>query len=211
MTSSRWWVAMIAGALSIACQAQQAEDGTLGGMLNAYVNLLEKQCPARANDLANARAKGDVGATVMLGQLYQIMCVCHPDKARGLLKSLPSARLAAPARGANDFQKVAIPGIQEPCAGEQVDRMFDGKTCDGFKMTNIREGTGEAGFCGCMKREMTPWSETDIANMQRALGAYTAALRAAKTNKATAPERAPLVDKYIRSLNHCGGGGEFGD
>jgi hypothetical protein len=209
MGNSRLWVAVIAGLLSIACQAQEAAQGTLGGMLNAYARMLENQCPARATELADARAKGDVGAMLSLGQLYQVLCVCHQEKVRSLLKSLPSARLAAPARGENDFQAVAIPAIQEPCAGEQVKRMFDGKTCDGFRMTDIRTGIDEAAFCGCMNREMDPWPDTDIANMQRALGAYTASFRAAKSNKTAAPERAPLVDKYIRSLSQCGGGDEF--
>jgi hypothetical protein len=206
------WFASLALSFGAACQAQlKPPDGTLGGMLNGYLAMLGQQCPARAKELEQAKAKKDIGATVALGGLYQTMCVCHPLKTRALLTSLPASRLAAPARDENQFDTVAVPGIMEPCAGEQLHQMYEGSRCDGFKSTDIRNGTTEAAFCACMKGEMADWRDVEAASLMRDLGPYNAKLRASKTSKGPKPDRSALVRLFIDSLHKCGGGEEFKD
>jgi len=208
---SRIVIALFACCISAAGLAQEKIDGTLGGMLNGYVTMLGKDCPRYADALADARAKNDVGGMVVTGQLYQTMCVCHPAKARALLQSLPKERLAAEAAGPNSFAAVAEPGIQTPCWAEQFHGMFEGKTCAGFKSTDIRTGTSEAAYCACMKKEVADWPDADTGLLFRQMGPYNAQLLAAKTNKTPKPQRTPVLHRYITSLNRCGGGGEFMD
>jgi hypothetical protein len=206
------WFASLALSFGVASQAQlKVPDGTLGGMLNAYVAMLDQSCPGRAKALEEAKATKDIGATVVLGEIYQTMCVCHPQKTRALLTSLPASRLAAPARGENQFDTVAVPGIREPCAGEQLHRMYEGSSCNGFKSTDVRQGTKEPAFCACMKGEMADWRDTEASSMMQDLGLYSMKMRAAKTSNGPKPDRSPLVKLFIDSLEKCGGGEEFKD
>jgi hypothetical protein len=208
---SRIGIALLAWCCGASCPAQEKVEGTVGGMLNGYLNLLAKSCPKHAAAVEDAKASGDIGAMVVTRQMYQTMCVCHPAKTRTLLASLPKETLAAKAEGENAFLVFATPGIQDPCVGEQLHSMFEGKTCDGFKSTDIQKGTSEPEYCACMKREVADISDTEAARLFRELSQYNARYRAAKTNNLPRPEAMPRVDRYITTLKKCGGGGEFID
>jgi hypothetical protein len=211
MKAGRVWISLVACFLGATCHAQQKTDGTLGGLLKAYLKVVDDACPRRAADVDKAKAMGDVGAIVVTRQFYQTLCVCQAAKTRALLDSLPAERLQAPAEGANSLEAVAGPGIRTPCAGEQLDAMFEGKTCDGFKSTDIRSGTQEAAYCSCMSVELADWTDQEIAAMLPGLGTYNMQFRAAKQSNGPRPIRPPLVDRYIQSLTKCGGGLEFQD
>jgi hypothetical protein len=211
MKPGRVWISLIACALGATCHAQQKMDGTLGGLLKAYLKMVDDACPGRAAEVEKARAMGDVGAIVVTRQMYQTLCVCHAAKTRALLDSLPPERLAAPSEGANSLEAVAGPGVRTPCAGEQAHAMYQGKTCDGFKSTNIRGGTQEPEFCDCMSGKLAGWADHEIAGMMLDLGAYNMQFRSAKQRNAPRPIRPVLVDRYIQSLTKCGGGLEFQD
>lgn len=211
MKPGRIWISLVACILGATCHAQQKMDGTLGGLLKAYVKMVDDACPGRAAEVEKAKGMGDVGAIIVTQQMYKTLCVCHAAKTRALLASLPAERLAAPAEGANSLEAVAGPGVRTPCAGEQVHAMFEGKTCDGFKSTDIRVGTQEAEFCACMSGKLAGWPDPEIAAMMLDLGTYNMQFRAAKQRNAPRPTRPVLVDRYIQSLTKCGGGLEFED
>jgi hypothetical protein len=211
MKADRVWISLVACVLGATCHAQKKTDGTLGGLLNAYLKMVDDACPRRAADVDKAKAMGEVGAIVVTRQMYQTLCVCHAAKTRALLDSLPAERLRAPAEGANSLEAVAGAGVRTPCAGEQLDAMFEGKTCDGFQSTDIRSGTQEAAFCTCMSEEMADWPDQDAATMLLALGTYNMQFRAAKQRNGPRPTRPVLVNRYIQSLTKCGGGLEFQD
>ncbi|MEO8016653.1 MAG: hypothetical protein ABI769_02470 [Pseudomonadota bacterium] len=204
-------IALLGLCLSMACHSQQKIEGTLNGMLTRYSEMLAHNCPKYVAAFTQAKAMGDIGGIVVTGQVHQTMCVCQPAKIRGLLKSLSAAKLSAPIKSENDFLDVARPGILEPCVGEQMRLMFEGETCDGFKSTDIQTGTAEAAYCGCMKKEVSDWSDAEAAAVFQQIGAYNTSFRTAKSNRTPRPKRTLLVDRYIGSLTRCGGGGEFKD
>jgi len=192
--------------------AEAAKSPTnLGEMLNAYITLLEGQCKDMGASTAGKTGE-EAGKAAIANQLQRTMCECHPRKTRALLATLPKEKLAQSVLFDDKvFLSVAVPGIQEPCAGEQLRSMFAGQGCQDMKAMGDRSPAEIDKYCTCMNGAVLEYTDAEAAAIGLEFSTYIPALAESKKKSTPRPTRSPLLSRFVGTMEKCGGAGELSE
>ena len=198
--------------LSGAAGAETAKSPTnLGEMLNAYITLLEGQCKTMGASAAGKTGEEAEKAAVA-NQLQKTMCECHPRKTRALLATLPREKLAQSVLFDDKvFLSVAVPGIQEPCAGEQLRSMFESQNCRDMKVMGDKPPAEIDKYCACMRGAVLEYTDAEAAAIGLEFSTYIPAMAESKKKSTPRPSRSPLLSRFVGTMEKCGGAGELSE
>ena len=185
--------------------AMAQESVPVGDALDGLLKIMAQQCQRAEVRLESEKESMDLTMRLAIEDARSTLCVCVPDRIRGLQKSLSAVELARTVSSQEELLAVVRPKALDPCSAKQLLRAYEFRCEDRFKPMMPADMDATA-FCGCMKTAVAAIPEKQATEMGLAAADYIPRAAEAKKKGEPLPPRPAVLDPVIEAQQKCGKG-----
>ena len=184
-------------------QAQEPEVASVRNVYDYFVAGTTEQCNSVKEMEAALKPDADPLQAYTLKDSVQSLCVCMPAQLAVFRSTLTERDLSRHVTEAQFLVSIK-PYVFDKCSADQMRAMYGSQCKKRFKLA----GLDVDGYCGCMKKTMDGYTESQIAAIASEAADYVPKAAEAEIRGDPVPVRPQALEAYAQADQTCKGEGK---